>query len=219
MQQVWLIDFDDTLAFGPVTWGLRHALPAFIAAHGLTVDPDALHESVLMAQEHTNRSDDLRAVIHAFFERMNWPPSLQQSLLEGALAGYEPHLFDDARPFLAALRTAGHTTIILSNNPNTPTHARALGLDALVDAVTGPHLLPGAGRKPDRSLWEHLIARFPALTTECAVVVGDDPWSDLAFATACALPGWLVDRDDRFGALPLADGSRRVRSLAEIPII
>ncbi len=218
MRQVWLIDFDDTLAFGPVTWGLRHALPAFIAAHGLTVDPDALRESVLLAQEQTNHSDDLQPVVRAFFERMNWPASLQQALLESALADYQPRLFDDARPFLAALRAAGHTAIILSNNPRTPDHARALGLDALVDAVTGPHLLPGAGKKPDRSLWERLIVHFPAITAECAVVVGDDPWSDLAFATACALPGWLVDRDDRFGALPLADGARRVRSLAEIPI-
>jgi len=50
------------------------------------------------------------------------------------------------------------------------------------------------------------------------VVVGDDPWSDLAFARASGLPAWLLDRDDRFGGLDLGPDARRVRSLADIPL-
>lgn len=218
MTTVWLIDFDDTLASGPVTWGIRRALPKLIRSHDLPLDPDALAEGLLIAQEQSNAPVDLRAVVDAFFDRMGWPGHLRDALLQDVSDNYAPELFDDALPFLDRLRRAGHTVFILSNNPRTPDHAAQLGLSAQVEAVITPHMLPGAGPKPERSLWERLAQRFPALNEGDAVVVGDDPWSDLAFAQACSLRAWLLDRDDRFGGLDLGPNAQRIRSLSDIPL-
>ena len=217
MPTVWLIDFDDTLASGPVTWGYRRALPKLIRTHNLPLDPGALADALLIAQEQSNAPVDLAVVVDAFFDRMGWPAHLRDALLQDVQDNYAPELFDDAPGFLDGLRRAGHTVFILSNNPRTPAHAAQLGLTGQVAAVITPHMLPGAGPKPERGLWDALMRRFPEAANGSAVLVGDDPWSDLAFAQACGLRAWLVDRDDRFGGLDLGPDARRVRSLADIP--
>ena len=218
MPPVWLIDFDDTLASGPVTWGYRRALPKLIRTHRLPLDSEALAGALLVAQEQSNGPVDLGAIVDAFFDRMGWPAHLRDTLLQDVQDNYAPELFDDAPGFMDQLRRAGQTVFILSNNPRTPAHAAQLGLSEQVAAVITPHMLPGAGPKPERSLWDGLARRFPQVADEGAVVVGDDPWSDVAFAQACALPVWLVDRDDRFGGLDLGAEARRVRSLADISL-
>jgi FMN phosphatase YigB (HAD superfamily) len=218
MTRVWLVDFDDTLATGPVTWGYQWALPKFIKLHKLRVDPEQLEQCLLIAQEKANETTDLASVLDQFFQMMNWPRSLQRNLLLDVQENYRPELFEDAKLFLEALHEAGQTSIILSNNPHTVTHARETGLHNLVDDVITPHMLPEAGLKPDRSLWDGLVERFPMMGVDDATVVGDDPWSDLAFARTCGLTAWLVDRHNRFANLELTSNTHRVRSLLEIRI-
>ena len=79
-------------------------------------------------------------------------------------------------------------------------------------------MLPGAQPKPSRALWDQLVQRIPEALQRGAIVVGDDPWSDLAFAQTCGLQSWLVDRHDRFADLTLAQDATRVRSLLDIPV-
>ena len=218
MTKVWLIDFDDTLAIGPVTWGYQHVLPRFIKEYDLPADFPALERSVLKAQEQSNQSTDLNSILSEFFVSMNWPTSLSQSLLLAMEENYNPQLFDDAKPFLDTLNEAGKTVVILSNNPHTPDSAKKLGLHDLVDDIVTPHMLPGAGPKPEFSLWDQMTKKFPGMNVENTVVVGDDPWSDLAFAEACGLRAWLIDRHDRFAGFQLWPRARRVESLLEIEL-
>ncbi|WP_119070948.1 HAD family hydrolase [Aggregatilinea lenta] len=216
--KIWLVDFDDTLATGPVTWGYQHALPKLIEAHGLPVDPVRFNRSLLAAQELSNQTMDLDAILHGFFQEMNWPAELEQSLLRDVLENYRPQLFEDTTAFLSALHVAGQTVVVLSNNPRAPQFARDLGLDAIVDDVITPHMLPGARPKPDRSFWDRVMERLPAATGDNAIMVGDDPWSDLAFAQECGLHAWLLDRYDRFADVDLGLNMRRVRTLLEIEV-
>jgi FMN phosphatase YigB (HAD superfamily) len=218
MTKVWLVDFDDTLATGPVTWGYQWALPKFIKLHKLPVDLEELEQSLLIAQEKANETTDLASVLDEFFQMMNWPKSLQRDLLFDVQEHYRPELFEDAKPFLEVLHRARQTVFILSNNPHTLIHARETGLQHLVDDVIIPPMLPEAGPKPDRSLWDKLVERFPMVGAGGATVVGDDPWSDLAFAKTCGLTAWLVDRHNRFANLELAPNAHRVRSLLEIKL-
>ncbi len=218
MSKIWLVDFDDTLATGPVTWGYQQALPKLIEAHRLSFDPALLNRSLLAAQEMSNKTMDLDSILDVFFREMNWPKDLQEALLRDVLENYRPQLFDDAVQFLESLHAAGQTVVILSNNPRAPGFASELGLQAMVDDVITPHMLPGARPKPDRSFWDRVMERFPAAKGDNAIVVGDDPWSDVAFAEECGLHAWLIDRYDRFVNLDVAHNTRRVRSLLEIQI-
>jgi len=217
MTRIWLIDFDDTLASGPVTWGYQRALPKVIERYDLPVDREILEASLLVAQEQANQTTDLRAILDELFAAMGWPSALQQPLLQDVQENYRPELFDDARPFLEALHASDQTVFILSNNPRTPVHAGELGLLPLAQAVVTPHMLPGSSPKPSRTFWDRFVERFPGVEAEHTVIVGDDPWSDLAFAEACGLEAWLLDRHDRFAALAMNPKAQRVRSLLEIP--
>ena len=218
MVKTWLVDFDDTLATGPITWGYEQALPEVIKKYELPVDLDLLEQGLLIAQEKANETTDLRPILDELFELLNWPKSLQGPLLQDVQENYHPELFEDARLFLEELHRKGQTVIILSNNPRTPSHAKELGLHDLVDAVVTPHMFPGTKPKPNRSFWDRVIEKVPTIDVANAVVVGDDPWSDLAFAEVCGLCAWLLDRHDRYAGINLAHNAQRVRSLLEIPI-
>lgn len=218
MRLVWLVDFDDTLAAGPLTWGYEHALPQLIQRHQLPSEPELLEQSLLVAQEMSNKTMDLDAILDDFCGRMNWPKELGQALLQDVLKNYRPRLFPDAASFLAALHAAGHTVVVCSNNPRAPVLARELGLQPVVDDIITPHLWPGVLPKPDRGFWERVMDRLPAANEDNTIVVGDDPWSDVVFAEQCGLRAWLVDRHDRFACLEVGPQTKRVRSLQEIQI-
>src|SRR5437763_1744939 len=50
----WFIDFDDTLAIGPMTWALNHVVPSMIEEHKLPYDADLFLEQTLRAQQEAN---------------------------------------------------------------------------------------------------------------------------------------------------------------------
>ena len=49
--QTWLLDFDETLASGNITYALQYAFPKFIRDHNLKPDPERLKRITLELQE------------------------------------------------------------------------------------------------------------------------------------------------------------------------
>lgn len=215
-QPTWLIDFDDTLASGNMTWALREAFPKLIQTHRLAYDPARLNHILLDLQARANESEPLDVLLRELFEGMGWPRALERGFLDDLMTGYQPELFDDSLPFLRRLKDSGQRVIILSNNPRALDNATALGITPYVDAVYTPYSLPDMQPKPHRSLWDYVVAEHLDVAPELARVVGDDPWSDGAFAAACGLPCWIVDRAGRLREPVEANGWYWVRSLDEI---
>jgi len=79
-------------------------------------------------------------------------------------------------------------------------------------------MCPGSQPKPHRSLWDYVTARQPIPRGYTPVIVGDDPWSDGAFAVNCGVACWLVDRRNRFAAHPNRQQFRWVASLLDISL-
>lgn len=217
-QQTWIIDFDETLASGNITWALQSVFPSFIARHQLPVDRERLASKILELQEVASRNPNPVPLLAALFETMGWPSELQSQLLEELFAHDKPELFDDALLFLERLRSAGHRVLIVSNNPRTLNQVPLLGLESQIDGVFTPHNTPGTLPKPDRSMWDYIIRQNLDIDPENTIVVGDDPWSEGSFAATCGLHCWIVDRMDRFSKLSDTPTYLRVRSLLEIPV-
>ena len=216
MQRNWFLDFDDTLATGPTTWGLNHALPKLIRQHQLAFDGERYAQAVLVAQERFARSPDMFAVLNDLFDDQGWPHSLQTALVEDIQTRYRPELFADALPFLHQLVAEGQNVFILSNNPAAPELARQLGIEPYIRQFFTPKACPGALPKPDKSLWSYVLSSLPGVAVENSIVIGDDPWADGAFAEQWGLVCWIVDRGNRFGALYPKNNHDRVASLLDI---
>ncbi len=215
----WFLDFDDTLASGSTTWGWKHALPRLIRDHRLPFDSARFQRATLAAQAQVAAGAGLEPVIAELFQAMEWPGALGQALITDVLTAYEPELFADALPFLDRLRAARHAVYIVSNNPRSVAQAQRLGVAPYITRFFTPDAHADGLAKPDPRLWAHIVAEAEGVTARSSVIVGDDPWTDGAFAEQCGLACWLVDRDQRFGALDEGGGARRrVASLDEIPV-
>lgn len=217
-RKTWLIDFDETLASGSITWAFQNTFPKFIREYNLQADPARLREVMLDLQERITQDPDPTPLLDDLFTTMNWRSELKQPLLQDVLSSYQPALFDDTLPFLRVLRENDQRTLVVSNNPRTPDQARLLGIEPLVDRVVTPWTYPDTQPKPHRSLWDQLLAREPGIDPQNTVVVGDDPWSDGAFAEACGLNCWIVDRLNRFEELCAQRQYPRVQKLLEITL-
>ncbi|MBI5666387.1 MAG: HAD family hydrolase [Chloroflexi bacterium] len=218
MTTAWFLDFDDTLATGATTWGIKYALPRLIEQHRLVYDEAALWQAILVAQEKANLITDPRPVVAELFETMGWPRDLLAELIQDVQTGYRPELFPDALPFLQQLQRRQQPVYVISNNPTAPQIAQRLGLSPYIRQVYTPQGCPGTQPKPDRSLWDFVLAANPEVKPLRAVIVGDDPWSDGAFAAACGLACWIVDREERFAGVDGRIAAKRVKSLLDIPV-
>lgn len=212
----WLIDFDDTLASGSLTWATRYAFPKLVRDNNLTVDPTRLHNTMLRLQKRSNQAIPLDELLRELFESMDWPRHLETPFIRDLTTSYRPALFDDALPFLERLKSKQRRVIILSNNPHAYKNVVALALEPLVDAVYTPYNVPDIQPKPHRSLWDYLLREHLDVDPALTCVVGDDPWSDGAFASICGLQCWIVDRSERLRGRVDTDGYQLVRSLDEI---
>lgn len=212
----WFIDFDDTLASGPTTWGLEYALPRLIHEHSLPLDQSRYDAAVLTAQERVNRETDLKPILNDLFDSQNWPRELQVSLLTDMQHNYRASLFPDSVEFLQFLRLQRKRVFVLSNNPTAPDLAKALGLDEFVDGYFTPKLCPGCLPKPDSSMWSFITNLNATVTATNSVIIGDDPWSDALFAQRCGLPYWIIDRKSRFSHIADLQKERLVTSLLEL---
>lgn len=218
MRRTWLLDFDDTLASGVVTWGLEYAVPKMAETLGLPVDAERFARASVTAIEQSNQTTDLQRVMDQFLRTMRWAltPEQKRRLFADVQSGYQPALFPDTLPFLERLREGRQHVFVLSNNPRALDFCRLLGLEAFFEGIFTPHLFADCPPKPHRALLDRVMEQHPSLDLTAACVVGDDPWSDGAFAEACGLPCWIVDRKQRFTALRHQRPYRWVSALNEI---
>jgi FMN phosphatase YigB (HAD superfamily) len=211
-----LVDFDDTLAVGPLTWGIEQFLPEVMARHGLTPDPAQLDAALIAAQEMAAANYDDDQVLAGFMAGMDWPQELWADLAVGMRAEFAFSLFDDTLPFLQHLRVRGVRAFVVSNNDRSPQLAAELGIaDHLAGFIT-PTMQESLRPKPDPSMFDAIRAQLPDLDPANTVLIGDDPWSDAAFAAACGLPCLLVDRARRYRKLTLPGRITFVDSLAAL---
>ena len=209
----WILDFDDTLVMGPNTWAFETVLPDLIATHGLPYDAALFETVTLRAQQGANEDIPEEALLNFVFESLGWPASLKKELINRVFAGYQAHLFDDARPFLDQLMKTGHTVYLVTNNDHAVNWVQHLGLQPYFRAIISPKASQSRA-KPHRDMWDVLNASY-ALSGDVAMV-GDDPWSDGSFAQKAGIPCWILDRLGRYESLHESLPHRWVQSLSEI---
>lgn len=195
----WLIDFDDTLAVGPNTWALTRVLPDIIDAHGLPFDEARFTGVSLRAQQLANETNNDEVILDEMFRQLGWPTDLKQELLTRMYKEYVPALYADTLPFLKQL--AGQTVFIVSNNNHAPQIAHQLGIAGYVSDIFTPKRCDNARAKPRRDMWDYIVAQGLADEREPGIVIGDDPWSEGAFADACGFDCWIIDRLNRYASL------------------
>lgn len=217
MKRYCFIDFDDTLVMGVQSWVLSSILPALLKEHDIVFDAEQFNQELLKAIEASNQSYALEEIGLNLFKEMTWPPHILKTIFNEIQTSYQPILYEDAMPFLERLLKADIAICIISNNPHAAHDAPGLGLTAVVQAVITPDkegvILP----KPSTTIWTHLQNQFEDIDVGQSFVVGDDPWTDGAFATAIDLPCFLVDREQRFRSLYETSPHVWVQSLDEIP--
>jgi FMN phosphatase YigB (HAD superfamily) len=218
MPFAWFLDFDDTLVSGALTWALEYRFPRLIQDYQLPFQAERFNQAVLIAQERSNQADEPAQILHDLFTDMQWPHDLESPIIREAMNDYQPRLFDDVLPFLERLQAVGGPACVISNNSYAVTLAERLGVSRYVSAVYTPKNCPGSQPKPHRSLWDYVNTCQPLPNGYIPVIVGDDPWSDGAFAMNCEVACWLVDRGNRFATHPSRQQFRWVRSLLDIPL-
>lgn len=206
-QTQWFLDFDETLVVGPASYALETVLPTMIRDNNLSLDQARLDAALLLGQEQAASGLGDMQILQVLFDEMGWPQSLKKQLATEVFDHYTPTLFDDALPFLERIGSI----YILSNNNHAPEIAAHLGMTPYIKDFFTPKLCGVRTGKPQRDLWDVVSASYDVTG---ALLIGDDPWSDGAFANTCGIDCILVDRLDRFAHLTQY---RRVRSLAAIP--
>ena len=214
----WFIDFDETLATGSISWAFEWAFPKLIREHRLPTDDALLAQAVLAAQEKASADFAPQVILHELFETMGWDSSLEAVLFNDILTNYRPQLFDDALPFLNRLKACKRRVFVISNNRLSLKFVKLLEIEEHITGIYTPEKYPGVQPKPHRSLWDCVLAADAEVNEGNSVVVGDDPWSDGAFADTCGLPCWIVDRNGRFSERYSGKSYRWVRSLLDIPM-
>jgi FMN phosphatase YigB (HAD superfamily) len=212
----WFLDFDDTLAVGPITWALNDVVPEMVAQHHLPFEPGKFDAAILHAQERSNTDAGDADVIDDLFERLGWPDSLKTYLLTRTYDEYQPALFEDSIAFLDHLRGQSEAIYILSNNNHAAAIASKLGIAEYFKDVFTPKICGGVNGKPRREMWDYILTRGLLLDQESVAMVGDDPWADGAFADNSNLPCWILDRRDRYTHLYPTKRYRWVRSFRDI---
>ncbi|HLY27626.1 MAG TPA: HAD family hydrolase [Aggregatilineales bacterium] len=209
----WFIDFDDTLVLGPNTWAIQTVLPELIEKNKLPSDRERLRSLILHSQrEGANGAKDVD-LLDNLFREMGWPDTLKTNLIERVFGQYTPVLFEDVLPFLKRMKADGQSLNILSNNNRAMQIAEMLGLSSYFDHIFTPKKFGLDRGKPHTEIWTYVAQ---ACDVQGATLVGDDPWSDSAFADACGIRCFIVDRLNR---LDTVIGSfRLVHTLDEIQV-
>ena len=214
----WLLDFSDTLVSGTKTWAFEHAFPSIIQQNHLPFDEASFRQITLQAQERANMIGNDLLVLDEMFAQLGWPDHLKKELLRRTFEEFAPTLFEDTIPFLSRLQEAGQRVYLLSNTNDAPQLLENFGIDHYLQQIITPERCGGVAGKPGTALWDCLIEKEGGAILDTAVVVGDDPWSDGAFAEACGFKCWIVDRGQRFTSLHATLPFEWVKSLLEIPI-
>jgi FMN phosphatase YigB (HAD superfamily) len=197
----WILDFDDTLAVGPNTWALTVILPQIVATNKLPFDQARFTEATLRAQEIAGETSDDQAILDEMFRALDWPTHLKQDLVARMYNEYQPGLYDDTLRFLERLKAGGHTALVISNNNYAPHIAQQLGIDQYFAGILTPKLCGGLRNKPDRDMWDYAASQALIDASAPIIVLGDDPWSEGAFADSFGQSCWILDRLGRYRSL------------------
>ena len=214
----WLIDFDDTLVNGPITYALREVFPKFIREHDLSYDETRFMAVVLQCQEIASQTGNDAVILQELFQTMNWSKDLQKTLLQDVFDHYTPSLFADTIPFLDRLKAAGHTLYILSNNNHAAELAAQMDLAPYFSDVFTPELCGVKQGKPHPDIWQVLLETTLFKDLGQVAIVGDDPWSEGLFSERCGMSCWLLDRMNRFSTLYESKPYHWARSLNEVGV-
>jgi FMN phosphatase YigB (HAD superfamily) len=214
----WLIDFDDTLANGPITYALQQVFPRLIQQHGLAYNAEHFAAVVLQCQEIASQTGNDARILQDLFQAMNWPQELQGQLLQEVFDNYKPILFADSVPFLERLTQAGQTLYILSNNNHAGDLATQMNLAPYFQDVFTPKGCGVKQGKPHPDIWEIIQQKGVLADVKNITIVGDDPWSEGLFSERCGLSCWIVDRLTRFEGLHASKAYQWARTLDEIGV-
>jgi FMN phosphatase YigB (HAD superfamily) len=208
----WLLDLDDTLQVGPLSWASIHLFPDIIAQTGIKPDKATFDAAIRRAHELYDAGNDNDVMGDEFFRQMGWSTSLKNEVIGRFFREYRPGLFDDTLPFLEWAAGQGHRLYVTANNVQARQICQSLGISRYFADILTPADC-GVARKPDAGMWEYLKARTD-VTGDSTVVVGNELMFDAGFAKNCGLDCMIVDRYDRFDAMP--ERCVRVASLTEI---
>jgi len=213
--KVWLLDMDDTLLVGPLSWASVNVFPGIAQQLNRPIDPEAFERGYIRSQNVFSEGGDDTAVAEALFAPLGWPKELIPDAARRFREEYRPALFDDTVAFLDRLASRGYSTYVLSNNSHSSMFAEALRIRSYFKDILTPKGC-GLRGKPTPELWEYLKGRTGAVEDE-TVLVGNNLQTDGKFSENCGLDCIIVDRFGRYsfynGPCPI------VRSLADIPLI
>ena len=212
----WFVDFDDTLAIGPNYWALNHVLPQMIEEHQLPFNEANYQQAIYRGMQQVNDNASEQAILDELFQSLGWSPDKQQELVERVFSGYQPHLFDDALPFLNAAQVASQPIYIISNNNHSPDLIESLNIRKLIADIFTPKLCGDIPGKPKPDLWDYVQQKYANINVQEALFVGDDPWSDGAFADAIGMPCAIIDRTAQFKPLYQTMTYRWINSLTKL---
>jgi putative hydrolase of the HAD superfamily len=117
---------------------------------------------------------------------------LDHTILPSLLATYRQHrpclrLPRRARTVLGVVRESWRTAIVTNGPPDVQARkVSALGVSALVDAVILAESCGSGCGKPERAVFMHALEALDVDVAD-AVMVGDDPWCDVAGARAVGM--------------------------------
>lgn len=201
-----------------MTWILEYGIPKLIHENQLPYDQDVFFQAIDAAQREAVHNFDSMTILRRLFDVLGWSnPGYYYSLLQDMQENYYPVLFDDTLVFLEYLYVLRHDVYIISNALTTPRLVNEMGLSPYIREVFTPGKTGGTRRKPHRDIWDYILANYPTVTPETSRMVGNNPWTDGAFAESCGLSFWLLDRVYRFTNSD-EQQHRRVSSLIDIPV-
>lgn len=212
----WLMDLDDTLQIAPLSWANIHLFPAIIARTGVKPDRETFETAYNRAEMLYAAGQNNDALGADFFQTLGWNVDVKTEVMDRFEREYHPALFDDTLPFLEWVTGQSSRIYMTSNSKWARGVSQMLGIERYFTDIINP-AGSGAARKPDRAMWDYLLAHTPLTGPEGVVLVGNNMSTDAIFAQNCGLDCIIVDRYGRFTDMPAR--TFRVTSLNEIPAL
>src|SRR5688572_21610632 len=94
----WLLDLDDTVQVGPMSWANIHLFPDIIAQTGIQPDKATFDAAYERAEEIYRAGGSNDVLGDEFFKLMGWSLDLKAELMARFRREYQPALFDDTLP-------------------------------------------------------------------------------------------------------------------------
>jgi REG-2-like HAD superfamily hydrolase len=226
------LDIGDTVMRPNPSW--EHVYAIAFEEYGVHVEVEALYSALRRAYHHggfgfeagfeaTEETSfartmqiDAEALADLGLEPM--PESFFRRLSELFMLTANWHVFADAKPTLAALRSRGLVVGAVSNWVwQLPELLHALDLVSHFDFIAASSRIGFEKPHPEIFRWALEQAR---VDPGDAIHVGDHLDADVAGARGVGIQPVLIDRRDRFTSSDMPDGTPLIRSLTElIPIV